>query len=449
SYPGNQKTIVKLSNYLYDASGHYKRILSYFADLSTFAWDINVSVKNEREIDFALLKKKYEDLGFALDKMNLPHELGKIMHTLLREGVYYGYAYEDGKDFFFAKLDINACRSRNIEDGVHNVEVNLGHINESNLGTFPPEIRQVWRDYIENNGNLPHNLNANGGIWYELDSKKSVCIRMDETVCTAVPLFIYLFPDIMAVDDIKELAKKRAEMENYRIIAMKIPLKKDANEVNDFAVGNDIVLENISTAAAVTDQNIALFPTALVPEAINFDQKTNDFNNVKNSIDELNSNAGINGNIFNGGNSASLMISVENDSSIIYRIHRQMERWINRRIKLFSYNSKNFRFKLHFLPITVYNREKVVDRCLKMCQAGLPYKTKLGAALGMSPCELQGADYLENSVLNLGSRWRVLGSSFTQKSGEGGRPPVNDEDLSERGAQTREGGYNDADLRNY
>jgi len=469
TFPANWRIMVMLSNYLYLTSGYYKRIIDHFADMSTYSYDVDVSIKSEPK-DVHQFRKKYDELLFLLDKMNLPHELSKIMQVVFREGAYFGYAYENQDDFFFNKLDMSVCRAFILQDGVYNVEVNLAMINDSNFHSFPPEAQQAWRDYIYKNKSVPgidkmapptnyaltgipqagNQLPAMGmypqayipmaGIWYELDPKKAICIKMNESINAIVPYFIFLFQDILDIKEYKDIQRTHTELENYRIIALKIPLKKDANEVDDFAVSGDTILDNIQTSTSVTDKNIAIFPTALDPEAITFPQRKDDKDTVAAAIDNLNSDAGVDRHLFNGGNSATLLVSIENDATMVYKLLRQVSRWLNRRHKLMGFGSRNYRFSVEFLDTTVHNRDKHVDKLLKACQFGIPLKTKLGAALGLSPARLIGEDYLENIALKLGERWTTLKSTHTGDTGIGdrGRPLMEIENLTPAGLESRE-----------
>ena len=442
--PSNRQTLIALSYYLYNASGHYKRLLNHFATMATFDYDVEPIIKDVDGIKAESYKKKYFNTLYDIERMCLPHELSKILLVVFLEGIYYGYAYEDEDDFFFNKLDQRHCRHVKIQDGIYNVELNMSAIDSSNLSTFPPEARQAYADYLEDNKKVPGST-----VWFRLDPKKAVCVKMDELIPYVVPFFIYLFPNILNIDDFKQLQKKRAEIDNYRIITMLIPLRKDSGVEDDVALSGDLVEDNVSVAAEATDRTIAIIPTVLDTKAIEFKEKTNDRDNVKSATEQLNTESGVNGQLFNGGNSASLVMSIENDASLIYALLRQIERWINRRGKLKRLNGKNYQFMFKFLPITVYNRDKVVDRYLKACQSGLPMKRTLGAALGLNPLRLIGADYLENTVLELGKDWRPLTTSHTQSSStdNAGRPEKDLDDLSPEGVQTREVDGNNEDSR--
>ena len=56
---------------------------------------------------------------------------------------------------------------------------------------------------------------------------------------------------------------------------------------------------------------------------------------------------------------------------------------------------------------------------------------------GFSPSDTYGMTILEE-ILGIVDKWKPLQSSNTQNTGEGGRPTVDDDKLSESGAATRD-----------
>ena len=82
---------------------------------------------------------------------------------------------------------------------------------------------------------------------------------------------------------------------------------------------------------------------------------------------------------------------------------------------------------------------------MKAGNAGLPVKNALAATLGMTPFEIVSMAELENEILCM--RDEVYSqplkssstmASDTSESSDGGRPEVDDDDLSPEGEVTRE-----------
>ena len=107
-------------------------------------------------------------------------------------------------------------------------------------------------------------------------------------------------------------------------------------------------------------------------------------------------------------------------------------------------------FKVKLLDVTCYNKEEVIAQLTQGATLGLPVKMKMAAVVGQStPLETEGLTFLENDILGLHDKWIPLNTSYTQSGNgvatedKGGRPEVDDTELSETGQSTRENDSND------
>ena len=76
---------------------------------------------------------------------------------------------------------------------------------------------------------------------------------------------------------------------------------------------------------------------------------------------------------------------------------------------------------------------------------------RYAVALGLTPSAVLHNEFVENQVFDIANTWVPLSSSYTQSSrqDEGGRPKVDEDNLSPEGEKTRERGDNDPDNRDY
>ena len=152
-----------------------------------------------------------------------------------------------------------------------------------------------------------------------------------------------------------------------------------------------------------------------------------------------------------GASSGSeLKLSITNDSADVFRIYRMIEDWVSLQMKLrgFTYSSYEFVYKI--LDLTVFNRDDLRSAELQMAQNGLPNKSRLCAINGLSPAVMIGNSIVENQVLgDLFDSWQPMKTSYTQSSSDdkGGRPEMDDGDLSASGEVTKENNTNDPDNR--
>ena len=107
---------------------------------------------------------------------------------------------------------------------------------------------------------------------------------------------------------------------------------------------------------------------------------------------------------------------------IVFAVMRQLERWVNRKLKSVS---SSYKFRINFLPVTHYNIAEMHERYLKDATYGMPTRTAALATAGYAGTDYENMTYLENEILGLGNGEMPLKSSNTQSGSagdEGGRP---------------------------
>src|SRR5690606_18496043 len=141
---------------------------------------------------------------------------------------------------------------------------------------------------------------------------------------------------------------------------------------------------------------------------------------------------GVSQHLFNSDKSTGVGLekSVLTDEETVFAILRQVERWINRKIKR---ESGKYKYKFEFLDMTIFNKDTYYDKFLKAAQFGVPVKLEIGASLGLSPLDVINKAVLENDILGLGDLFVPLTSSHTQNGDNldtGGRPKKPENEIS-------------------
>lgn len=415
SYPN---VLIETSRYLMTVSSFYMRIINYFSKMGLFnyvidTYDIKIDELNTKE-----KRKKLRDSYFSVcsefEKINLKHEMLKIMETIVPEDVFYGLIFEDSTDFFILKLNPSICEIRQIQDGVYNYRIRLSGINPLEIGTYPDNIKQAYLDYY-------HGNDYKDG-WYIPPADQQVCFKFNTSLLTPMPFLLSLVKDIMDLDIYKQLKLQKARVDNYKAIVVEIPIDEDA-------VDKPLLTED--TLAVFAEMNKANMPEDVgllhVPgnaEAVSFKDNTNSTNNLSDAVTNLYDNAGVSNELFNGSASGtSFKLSLENDSAFVYAFYRQCERFFNRFIKMRKYNKPSYKFSLRIQDSTVFNRHEMSDSYLKAAQNGLPFKLDYAVSLGKSPSKLMGAAVMETEILHLQDYLIPLSTSYTQNGdGSEGRP---------------------------
>jgi hypothetical protein len=438
----NSVELVKMSEMLYNASPHYRRVINYFAKLPTMDYIVEPYGLDIQKVNEKPFRSGFQKTVDYLDQMNIKHEMKKIMQVAWVRDTFYGYEHEGKNSYFIQQLPNEWCAISSVEDGVFNFSFNLVFFdrNASQLEMFPKEFKSLYNKY--KNGSI--------GQWAELDSTKTICIKINEELDYDLPPFVGIFPSIFDIEDYKTLKKTKETLDNYKFIVNKIPLREASERNNDFLLDLNMVSQFHNKTADTIPSTIGLLTVPFEVETIDFKSDRSERNAVWEAEHEFYSSVGTSSLLFNGDNAsqANLAKSIKVDEQESFAVVRQIERWINRKIKFVIKGA--YKFRLKFLDISMFNRDEYIDKLLKSAQYGLPVKMMLSSALGVSPSQTFAMAYLENDILGLVDLFQPLQSSHVQSgketgqtnpSGdggeEGGRPNVNDDEITEKGEEAR------------
>lgn len=428
-----QKQLRDISRILYNKSHHYKRLIHHFATMPIFAYSVSPFGMDFDKVNVKTFKGQYNRALNILDNMNIPHEFGKILKIAFRDDVFYGYEHETKDSFFVQRLDADLCQIVSVEDGIFNFAFDFAYFDKytEKLAMYPIEFTHKYNKY-------KNNKSANNR-WQELDSTKTVCIKVNEDLDYNIPPFTGVFESIYDIEDYKALRKDREEIGNYVVLAQKIPMREKSEVPNDFAIDFETMMLFHNRLAEILPDQVAGVTSPMEIEAIRLDKDRVDNDNVAKAERDYYGQAGVSQLLFNSESAGSVGLerSIQEDEQIVFSLLRQLERWTNRRLK--QKNISNFRFNL--LDVTTFNKEKVADMLLKSAQFGVPVKMELAATLGLTPSALSGKVYLENEILGLHEKLMPLTSAHTQGddvTNEGGAPKKSGDKLSTEGTRSRD-----------
>lgn len=421
TYLGNpasyEKQLRKMSKYLFNISNYYRRLIQYFANMPTFSYTISpYGLDRSKTVNANKLKKAYYSSVAAVELMNLPHEATKMFTIAFRDDVYYGYEWETNDSVAFQNLDADYCKISSIEDGVYNFAFDFSYFdsNQDKLPNYPPEFQTMYETY---------KTNTQLYKWQELDSTKSICIKVNEHDYIPIPPFVSLFSALADIEDYRAISKNASETNNYKALAMEIPL----GDKGEFLIDYNDAKEFYDMMTNVLPPNIGAILTPMKLTDWNFEKSgvNSDTNEVAKAEATFFTTAGVNKILFGGGEDPSattLNLCTVNDQMIVFAVMRQLERWVNRKLKSVS---SSYKFRINFLPVTHYNIAEMHERYLKDATYGMPTRTAALATAGYAGTDYENMTYLENEILGLGNNEIPLKSSNTQSGSagdEGGRP---------------------------
>lgn len=425
----NEQALRRMSQYLYNISNYYRRLIQYFANMPTFAYVLSPYKLDMEKADKAKVEKAYKTAADTITNMNIPHEFSKVLNVAFRDDVFYGYLFETKDSFCIQQLNADYCKISSIEDGVYNFAFDFSYFdsNAAELPNYAPEFTTMYSSYKSQ---------GNAFKWQELDSKKSICIKINETEITPIPPFVSLFSALADIEDYRAISLNASETSNYKALALEIPIDKQTGE---FLIDYELAKEFYHQLENVLPENIGVILTPMTISAWDFEKSgaNSESDLVTNAESQFWSQAGVNKILFGGGDDPSantLGLSTISDQAIVFRALRQIERWINRKLKTLSGTVK---FKINLLDITRYNMKEMHDQYVKDGQYGLPMRTAIAASSGIAQAELRSLAYLENDVLNMPDYEVPLKSSNVQSGNDDAGRPQSD-NVGDEGEVSRE-----------
>ena len=444
--------ILKLSDFMCLKSGYYKRLIDYFVNQSLFNYTVDTKINDIRAYQATNAKKiktNYIKFCQEAEKFGMKNVGNQILRRMFKTDVVFAFVYEDDFAFRYFFLDPAYCEIYSIMNGnIFEYGINLAKINNKKLCEFPEPLQIVIENYV--NDVKEGKINPVKPKFIPIPKENSLCLKYNIDLPYAYPPFLAMIADILLIDDYKDLAKTQSINDAYKLLTMKIPTKD-----GQITLDNQLIATFVELVLKTVQNNIGVITTPFETDTEEFSSSNKDNrDNVSNAISWAFKEAGVSEALMSGATSGSeLKQSIINDSGDVFRLYRHIEDWINFQLKLRKYYYANnvYEFVYTILNMTTFNENEVKDEELKMAQNGLPNKFKLAAVNGMSPVTVLGNSYVENDLFSdLFGSWQPLKTSYTQSgdSGdEGGRPTIDDGDLSTTGENARDNDTNDKDNR--
>lgn len=441
SYPEKYgKSILRLMDYMYLKSGYMKRLIDYFSNMAVLKYHVDTEALTSGilKVKDTTLKNNYISFCAQASKYNLSNNIHDILKRMFRNDVCFAYVDETDIEISYFFLDPRYCEIRKIANGnIFKFAINRSLLTSSYFSKLPEPLQRLIED--------SYNVSQNNLV--EIPYENALCIKYNSDFLYYYPPFFPMISDILLIDEYKDLAKSQAVNDAYKLLVLKIPTKD-----GELTMGDEITTPFIDTALQVVQENIGVLPVPFETDSVEFSgSNADDRDKVEDATNWMYSGTGVSRSILDSSSSGSeLNLSITNDSGDIFRIYRMLENWVSLQQKLRGHLYKSYQFIYKILDITIFNQKDVVDRELKLAQNGLPNKSKLCAASGISPTALIGNSVMENVFGDIFDNWKPLSTSYTasaDSSNEGGRERVEDKDLSESGERTRENDTNNPDNR--
>jgi len=429
--------IRSISRHFFSVSGIYSRACRYMAYLPTYDYTItpNITKYNSKE---RLMEDFMRVLKFV-DSLNLKTKLSEISLSAIVDGAYYGYLKTQGNRAVIQDLPTDYCRSVYKINGISVVEFNLDYFDrnfkslESKkiiLRNMPQEISEMYVRW--KSGEEVSLLRESIGNWMMLDISRAFKITLNKD---DAPLFSHALPQIIDLDDLQGIQKKKAESQLLKIMVQKIPLDKNGEFIFDMEEAKAMHANAVRMLARAI--NVDVLTTFADSELLDLEERrTNASADNERWERSTFSELGISQQLFATEGNIALEKSILNDESIAMQLLYQYQDWLNTVLhNKFIQNNPDYTFDVWFPRLTQHNRADMAR--LYKEQAALGYSKVLPAlALGQSQSNFLSSILFENEFLDLGAVMVPVKMASTQSGKAGGdaagRPPKADDQKSDK-----------------
>ena len=447
---GNAKSLRKLSNYLYNVSHVYKRIINFKAHQAQLkVWTVypDIPLIDVPEQDKIL--QNYERVVKYVRAMDMKSQILKCMLQYFKNGVVYGFTYGDPENdgsFFIHLLDPDFCKisSQQYRSGILNFAMDMSFFDSGSnsyyLDVYDPIFKKLYNKYKSDNAQR----------WAELPIERTFCLKYDlDNLDYTIPPLAPLMDSIISLCDLQSIQNVKDELEATKLLYAKINTLSGTNQTDDFEIDLDLATAFFAKIQAALPDQVSFALSPMDIKSVDFStNNANDVNVVEKAYENIiNSGGGIVLNQNKITNSASFKLALMADCQDSVGVIEQINAWINFYI---LNNIGETGMVVEFDDTPPYFISDKIDQLLKVSQYGLPVKLQLSSLVNTNPVKERGMSFMEEALGLTTDCWdRPLVSSNVQTSisengdGSDGRPEKDEGDLSDEGEKTRDLGRND------
>lgn len=442
STESNQKSLRKLSKYLYTVSYIYRRLITNKANqLPCKNWIAYPKLNDEGTVEDSSYENYIKVCNYV-ENMKLHTQVRKCLIEAWMSDVCFGYTYGNPEEntFFIHMLDPDYCKISSVDyySGKINFAFNFSFFDGQNsfyLDVYDPEFKKMYNKY-KSDSNLR---------WQQLPPEKTFCIKInEENLDYPMPPLAGLFNDLIDLADLTQIQAVKDELSAYKLIFAKINTISGTKEINDFEIDLKLAGDFFAKLQDALPEGIAAALTPMELDSIDFAKNATDdvnmVNRALNNLIESNGDIVLNSNRIT--NSASFAKAVMAETMSATSPITQINTFVNFYIK----NNLGVEdVVVEFSDVSPYFVQDRIDQLLKLSQYGIPVKTELASLSGLNPAKCRSMEYLEEKLGLAKTKWTApLVSSNVQtglsENGDGseGAPTKDERELTDSGEDSRD-----------
>lgn len=447
-----------VSQYFYEISGIYERLVKYFAFLYRYDYYLTPYIIENEGLKENKVLTEFAALLTYLDNSNLKKVFGDIALKVIRDGCYYGY-WVDTKDCMsIQELPPDYCRCRYFKAGLPAVEFNMKFFDDKFpdpvyrmkvLKLFPEDFQQGYVLYKRHK--LIGDGIGDGEGWYLLDVDAAFKFNLNNS---DMPILVNCIPALIDLDGAQDLDRRKTMQQLLKILIQKLPLDKNGDLIFDVDEAKDIHNNAVSMLKrAVGVDVLTTFADTSVEDMADTNSTAAAADGLAKIERQVYNEFGVSQNLFNSDGNIALQSSILNDEASMRNLLLQYEAFLNKLIQKKAPGNKRYSFRCYILETTIYNYQDVAKFYKELVQIGYSKMLPL-VAMGQRQSSILATSHFENEVLhlseimippmmsstmsgkNMGSGNKTAGGSGqakTEKSdGNTGRPEKPDSEKSDK-----------------
>lgn len=430
----NYSSLQEYSNLLMTKKGLYFSMIKLLSVLMTYDYSLIPYISPnlfDKKTTSKKVKDSYSQACLYTQKMKIKENAIKFTEDFLRDGECYYYKIEDNNGIIYMKIPNKYCLPYENENGVWRYVIDCSKLASCNdITIYPQEIQKAMEIYEDKE--LSSNLIY--GRYYK--PKNGICFTMEEQARHSIPPFSFIFGNLYELDEKRDLKDTIDRINNVKMIHNKIDLKDDKTSISiqDAKKYNEAMKKGIENTGL--GKNMICMTNPFTPSLLNLKNdsaNSNSSNMVKDSIEELYDEIGLNKDLFNCSSSSSNAM----DKSITTITSYCINMIFNKIKDYINYELSNLKGEVKMVvkiyESTIYNRENMRKTAKENMLVGGSKLEFLN--LGYTPLEANNLLAMEK-VLEIDKLFVPLQTSYTMSSKESGRP--SSEKMKENGQETSE-----------
>lgn len=430
----NENNLRNLSRYLFYRSQVYFRLIMYNATM----FDLNARTviptydPTKTNNPNKMLKSYYETLQW-LERMNLQHEFLSILINNFIEDVFYGCCWIDETGIFILQLPPENCKISGkyfSGDFAFQVDMSWYKKHEYLINFLGEPLSSMYKAYGGDNAKK----------WQPMPDEYALCTKYRleswETVC---PPYSGLFMDLIGLLNLADVQAVADEQQIYKLITATIPLIKDSNIPDDWAVDVNTALNYYKRLEDSLPDYVGSVISPIPLDVLSFSEdQTTDTTKIQKATKEvLNTSGGaqiLNSSTISGAEAFRSATRADTELAISSLLG-QIQGWVNRKLSYLISDPA----KVKFFEVSAYTKDAFKESLQKDLNYGFVSALAINSLNGFSELDTLALNFLEKDVLQLNEKFVPLKTASTQSgTNESGAPEKSETEISDEGDNTRD-----------